>query len=438
MVASLAFPNSRDEKILIMTEPRAFLRSLFDAGIAAADPAQVLAPHLPQMPRGRTLVVGAGKAAASMAAAFEAAWPGPFSGLVVTRYGHKVPTQIIEVVEAGHPVPDAAGLDASRRIMALVENLSPDDLVICLLSGGASALLPLPLKGLALEDEAQVNRALLKSGATIAEINCVRRHLSGIKGGRLACAAFPAQVVTLLISDVPGDDPVDIGSGPTVADPTRSIDALAIFNRYKIAAPDKIAAIFESGAGESIKPGDPRLARAEVRMIATPLMALAAAAALAREQGVAAHILSDRIEGEARDVGKVLAALARHIGAHGQPFAPPCLLLSGGETTVTVRGQGRGGRNVEFLLALALALEGQAGIHALAGDTDGVDGLGEIAGAIVTPDTLARARALGLFPHERLADNDGHGFFEALGDSVVTGPTLTNVNDFRAIWIEAV
>ncbi|MGO9006048.1 MAG: glycerate kinase [Beijerinckiaceae bacterium] len=420
----------------MMIAPRVLLRSLFDAAIAAADPARVLAPHLPPPPHGRTIVVGAGKAAASMAAAFERTWPGNFSGLVVTRYGHKTPTRTIEVIEAGHPVPDAAGLAGSRRILAMVENLGPEDLVICLLSGGASALLPLPLAGLSLQDEVDVGRALLKSGATIAEMNCVRRHLSGIKGGRLACACHPAQVVTLAISDVPGDDPVDIGSGPTVADPTSSADALAITVRYGMAIPDKIGAILGSGTNESIKPGDPRLARAEVRMIATPLMALEAAAALAREQGVAAHILSDRIEGEARDVGKVLAALARHVADHREPFAPPCVLLSGGETTVTVRGRGRGGRNVEFLLSLALALDGHARIHALAGDTDGVDGLADIAGAIMTPDTLARARALGLNPHESLAANDGHGFFQALGDSVITGPTLTNVNDFRAILIE--
>ncbi len=422
--------------IAMMIAPRVLLRSLFDAAIAAADPARVLAPHLPPPPHGRTIVVGAGKAAASMAAAFERTWPGNFSGLVVTRYGHKTPTRTIEVIEAGHPVPDAAGLAGSRRILAMVENLGPEDLVICLLSGGASALLPLPLAGLSLQDEVDVGRALLKSGATIAEMNCVRRHLSGIKGGRLACACHPAQVVTLAISDVPGDDPVDIGSGPTVADPTSSADALAITVRYGMAIPDKIGAILGSGTNESIKPGDPRLARAEVRMIATPLMALEAAAALAREQGVAAHILSDRIEGEARDVGKVLAALARHVADHREPFAPPCVLLSGGETTVTVRGRGRGGRNVEFLLSLALALDGHARIHALAGDTDGVDGLADIAGAIMTPDTLARARALGLNPHESLAANDGHGFFQALGDSVITGPTLTNVNDFRAILIE--
>lgn len=418
-----------------MLEPRTFLRSLFDAAIAAADPARVLARYLPDPPRGRTIVVGAGKAAAAMAAAFERAWTAPFSGLVAARYGHKVPTKTIEVVEAGHPVPDANGLAASRRLMALVENLGPDDLVICLLSGGASALLPLPLAGLSLQDEIDLNHALLRSGTTIGEMNCLRRHLSAIKGGRLAAAAFPARVVTLAISDVPGDDPVDIGSGPTVGDPTTSADALAIAQRYGLGFSDEVAACLASDAGESVKPGDPRLANAQIQLIATPQMALEAAAGLARRYGYAAPILSDRIEGEARDVGKVLAALALHCAAYGEPFAPPCVLLSGGETTVTLRGKGRGGRNVEFLLALALALEDHPAIYALAGDTDGVDGQAEIAGAFITPDTLARARALGLRPHESLAENDGHGFFASLGDSVITGPTLTNVNDFRAILI---
>lgn len=419
------------------SNPQRLLRTLFDAAIAAADPARMLAAHLPPPPRGRTVVIGAGKAAASMAAAFENAWKGPFDGVVVTRYGHAVPTRRIKVVEAGHPVPDAAGLAGSRRLFDEVANLSADDLVICLLSGGASALLPLPTDGLSLDDEIAVNRALLKSGATIGEMNCVRRHLSAIKGGRLAAACHPARVVTLLISDVPGDDPVDIGSGPTVADPTTCADALAIFGRYELPVPERIRPILESGAGETVKPGDPRLAGAEAQLIATPLMALEAAAAFARAQGIATYILSDRIEGEARDVGKVLAALALHVADHQQPFTPPCLLLSGGETTVTVRGRGRGGRNVEFLLALALALDGHPAIHALAGDTDGVDGLEAIAGAVIAPDTLARARSLGLKPHDQLAANDGHGFFEALGDSVVTGPTLTNVNDFRAILIGA-
>jgi glycerate 2-kinase len=421
----------------LMIDPRIFLGSLFTAAIAAADPAHVLAPHLPPRPRGRTIVIGAGKAAAAMAAAFENAWDGPFEGLVVTRYGHKVATRTIEVVEAAHPVPDERGLAASRGLLARLDHLNEDDLVICLLSGGASALLPLPLPGLTLADEIEVNRLLLKSGAAIGEMNCLRRHLSAIKGGRLAAACHPARVVTLVISDVPGDDPADIGSGPTVADPTTSADALAIAARYHLPLSDHVAAVLQSVASESIKPGDPRLARAELRMIATPLRALDAAVGVARAQGIAAHVLSDRIEGEARDVGKVLTALARHVADHGEPFTPPCVLLSGGETTVTVRGKGRGGRNVECLLAMAVALGGHPRIHALMGDTDGVDGLEEIAGAIITPDTLGRAERLGLVAREMLANNDGHSFFEALGDSLVTGPTLTNVNDFRAILITA-
>lgn len=419
----------------MLDEPKALLRSLFETAISAADPARVLARHLPPPPKGRTLVIGAGKAAASMACAVEAAWPGELSGLVVTRYGHRLPTRTIEVIEASHPVPDAAGLAGSSRILASLKGLTEDDLVLCLISGGASALLPLPLEGLGLENEQSLNKALLTCGATISEMNCVRRHLSAIKGGRLALACYPARLVTLLISDVPGDAPIDIGSGPTIADPTTCADALAIIARYGIEMSDKVHEVLVSGRGESVKPGDPRLATSEVRMIATPQMALEAAAEAARKTGIPAHILSDSIEGEARDVGKVLAAVALQVARHNEPFAPPCVLLSGGETTVTVRGAGRGGRNVEFLLALGLALDGHPGIFALAGDTDGVDGLEEIAGAYVAPDSLARAWKKGIKPQDSLAANDGHGFFEALGDSVVTGPTLTNVNDFRAILI---
>ncbi len=419
----------------MLDEPKALLRSLFETAISAADPARVLARHLPPPPKGRTLVIGAGKAAASMACAVEAAWPGELSGLVVTRYGHRLPTRTIEVIEASHPVPDAAGLAGSSRILASLKGLTEDDLVLCLISGGASALLPLPLEGLGLENEQSLNKALLTCGATISEMNCVRRHLSAIKGGRLALACYPARLVTLLISDVPGDAPIDIGSGPTIADPTTCADALAIIARYGIEMSDKVHEVLVSGRGESVKPGDPRLATSEVRMIATPQMALEAAAEAARKTGIPAHILSDSIEGEARDVGKVLAAVALQVARHNEPFAPPCVLLSGGETTVTVRGAGRGGRNVEFLLALGLALDGHPGIFALAGDTDGVDGLEEIAGAYVAPNSLARAWKKGIKPQDSLAANDGHGFFEALGDSVVTGPTLTNVNDFRAILI---
>jgi hydroxypyruvate reductase len=334
-------------------------------------------------------------------------------------------------------VPDAAGLAAARRMLRLVQGLGPDDLVLCLISGGGSSLLPLPLPGLTLEHEQAVHRALLKSGVTISEMNCVRRHLSAIKGGRLAAACHPARVLTLLISDVPGDDPTDIASGPTVADPTTCADALAIVRRHGIALPPEAMELLASGRGESIKPGDPRIAGVQTRLIATPQRALEAAAAAARDAGVAAHVLGDAIEGEARDVGTVLAGIALQVADRSQPVQPPCVLLSGGESTVTVAGQGRGGRNVEFLLSLGIALKGHPRVHALAGDTDGVDGLEEIAGALLGPDTLSRAWALGIRPRDRLADNDGHGFFEALGDSVVTGPTLTNVNDFRAIYVDA-
>jgi hydroxypyruvate reductase len=364
-------------------------------------------------------------------------WRGPLTGLVVTRYGYAVPCERIEIVEAAHPVPDAAGLAAAQRVVSLVSSLTADDLVLCLISGGGSSLLPLPLEGLTLEHKQAVNRTLLTSGATISEMNCVRRHLSATKGGRLAAACHPARVLTLLISDVPGDNPIDIASGPTVADPTTCDDALAIIRRYGIDVPGAVREVLETGRGESVKPGDPRVVRAETRMIATPQMALEAAAAAAREAGYAAYILGDAIEGEARDVGKVLAGIALQVAERGQPVNAPCVLLSGGETTVTVRGNGRGGRNVEFLLSLGIALDGHARIHALAGDTDGVDGQEEIAGAYLAPDSLARAWSRGLRPKDALANNDGHGFFETLGDSVVTGPTLTNVNDFRAILIEA-
>ena len=328
-------------------------------------------------------------------------------------------------------------MTAAGRILALVSGLSADDLVICLVSGGGSSLLVLPGDSLTLSDKQEINTALLTSGATIGEINCVRRHLSAIKGGRLAAACYPAKVVTLLISDVPGDDPADIASGPTVADHTTCADALEILNRYGIAVPDRVREMLDSGRGESVKPGDFRLARNDSQLIATPQMALEAAAAVARTAGVPVHILGDSIEGEARDVGIVVAAIARQVARRNQPFAPPCILLSGGETTVTVRGKGRGGRNVEFLLALGIALNGQPGVHAMACDTDGVDGQEEIAGAYLAPDTLARAWAMGIKPRDSLANNDGHGFFQALGDSVICGPTLTNVNDFRAVYVGA-
>jgi hydroxypyruvate reductase len=419
----------------MQASPRELLVKMFEAAIESAQPEHCIPPHLPEPGAGRTIVIGAGKASAAMARALEQHWAGPLSGLVVTRYGYAVPCQRIEIVEAAHPVPDDAGLHAAQRMMSLVGGLSADDTVICLISGGGSSLLPLPLDGITLEDKQAVNRALLASGATISEMNCVRRHLSAIKGGRLAAACHPARVVTLLISDVPGDQPRDIASGPTVGDPTTCEDALAIVKRYGIDLPAAVREVLESGRGESVKPGDPRLARCETRMIATPQMALEAAAAVAKEAGITPYILGNAIEGEARDVGKAMAGIARQVADYGQPFAKPCVMLSGGETTVTVRGQGRGGRNVEFLLSLGLALEGCAGIHAIAGDTDGVDGQEEIAGAVLAPDTLARAWGLGIKPADSLQDNDGHGFFGALGDSVVTGPTLTNVNDFRAILV---
>ena len=408
---------------------------MFDAAIAAAQPAHNVPPHLPQPPTGRLVVIGAGKASAAMARVVEDHWSGELAGLVVTRYGYAVPCRRIAIVEAAHPVPDAAGLAAARRMLDVVRGLTADDLVLCLISGGGSALLPLPLEGLTLEHKQAVNRELLKSGASINEMNCVRRHLSAIKGGRLAAACHPARVLTLAISDVPGDDPINIASGPTVADPTTCIDALAIVRRYGIDLPPAVREVLESGRGESVMPGDPRLARAEIRLIATPQLALQAAAKVARESAVTPLLLGDAIEGEAREVGKVMAGIARSAAQHGDPAAPPCVLLSGGETTVTVRGGGRGGRNVEFLLALAVALDGLPNVWAIAGDTDGVDGAEEVAGAIVAPDTLARARARGIRAADRLADNDGHGVFEALGDQVITGPTLTNVNDFRALLV---
>jgi glycerate 2-kinase len=419
---------------------RDLLRRMFDGAIASAQPARCIPAHLPSpqaLGTGRLIVIGAGKASAAMARAVEDHWSGPLSGLVVTRYGYAVPCAHIEIVEAAHPVPDAAGLAAAQRMLEVVKDLNPDDLVLCLISGGGSSLLPLPLDGLTLEHKQEVNRALLKSGATISEMNCVRRHLSAIKGGRLAAACHPARVLTLLISDVPGDDPINIASGPTVADPTTCADALAIVKRHGIDLPEPVRAVLESGRGESIKPGDDRLAQTQVHTIAAPQMALEAAAAVAQAAGYSAYILSDALEGEARDVGKVLAGIALQVAQRGQPVQAPCVLLSGGETTVTVRGSGNGGRNVECLLAMGIALGGHPGIHALAGDTDGVDGQAEIAGAIITPDTLQRAHALGMKPHDYLGNNDGHGFFGKLNDAVVTGPTLTNVNDFRAILIDA-
>ena len=411
-----------------MTDPRRFLRMMFDMAVASAQPANVIPGHLPEPPPGRLVVLGAGKASAAMARAVEDHWPGALSGLVVTRYGHAVPCRRIEIVEAGHPIPDEAGLDASRRMMAIAAGLGPDDLALCLMSGGGSALLAMPLPPLTLDDERALSEMLLRSGIPIGGMNLVRRHLSAIKGGRLAAACHPARVLSLLISDVPGDDPIDIASGPTVGDPTTCAEALALIDRHGLQVPAAARHLLVTGAAESVKPGDPRLARAGARIIAAPRLALEAAAGVARAAGLPVTMLGDAIEGEAREVARAMAA--RTLAT-----ARPCVLLSGGETTVTVRGRGRGGRNAEFLLALAIALDGAPGIHALAADTDGIDGVGEVAGAIIGPDSLARARALGIDPAAALADNDAHAFFAALGDGIVTGPTFTNVNDFRAILV---
>lgn len=419
-----------------MPSPETLLRRLFDAAVSSALPARCVPPFLPPYPeRGRLVVLGAGKASAAMARAAEAHYGRPLDGIVVTRYGHAVACDGVEIVEAAHPVPDAAGRAAAARILALAETLTEADTVLCLISGGGSALLALPAEGVSFEEKADISRALLKSGATIAEMNTVRRHLSAVKGGRLGAACAPARVITLLISDVPGDDPRVIASGPTVADASTCAEALAVLDRYGISISARLRSLLETTALETVKLGDDRLAQGQTHLVATPQAALEAAAQVATEAGVQAHILGDALEGEAREVGVLMAGLARQIVARAQPFTRPCVLLSGGETTVTLRGTGRGGRNVEFLLALALALDGLAGVHALAGDTDGVDGAEEVAGAVIGPDTLARARALGLDPREMLDCNDAHAFFEALGDQIVTGPTLTNVNDFRAILI---
>ena len=415
---------------------RAALRRVFDAAVAAADPLKMLAAHLPAKPKGRCIVIGAGKSAAVMAAALEAAWPDVnLSGAVVTRYGHAVPTRRIEVIEASHPVPDANSERGARRLLELVQGLSPDDLVLALISGGGSALLALPATGLTLADKQAVNRALLASGATITEMNAVRKHLSAIKGGRLAAAAAPAKVVTLAISDVPGDDPTVIASGPTEPDATSFADARALVARFRLDLPPQVVARLARDDDETPKPGS--LPHAEFRMIATPAMALRQAAETARELGLTPLILGDALEGESRELGTVMAGIARSVRDHGLPLPGPALLLSGGETTVTIGSgkAGRGGRNTEFLLGLAVALAGTPGIWAAAGDTDGIDGTEDAAGAIVTPDTLSRAVATGLAPRTVLAAHDSYSLFDAIGDLIRTGPTLTNVNDIRAILV---
>jgi len=468
----MIFPRAEDRGPA--TEPARFLSTLFETMVAAADPARLLLGSLPVPPRGRTVVIAAGKAAAAMARAVEEPWRGELSGLAVTRYGHGVPCTTIDVIEAGHPLPDSAGASAAERALALVKNLSADDLVLVLLSGGGSALLTLPASGLDLEDSTQVNGELLRSGAPIGEINCVRKHLSAITGGRLAAAAWPAEVLTLAISDVPGDDPAVIASGPTVGDPSTFAQALEIVERYGLHVPESVRRHLENARDETPKPGDPRLARSRFVLIATPTTALEAAAWAAREAGVELVVLGAGIQGEARVVAADHAALVWRLqestaGADQALKRRPLLILSGGETTVTVRGGGRGGRNTEYLLALALALEagdhrevgpaaeagadpeagsaGQAGraaaaprgptpsVYALAADTDGIDGSEDNAGALLYPDSLARARAAGLDPAGLLAANDSYGFFAALDDLLVTGPTRTNVNDFRAILV---
>ena len=414
-------------------DSRKALKAMFEAAVTAASPALRLAPHLPSPPRGRTVVVGAGKAAAAMARAVERHWQGPLEGLVITRYGHGEPCERIRVVEAGHPVGDAAGVEATREIVRGLGGLRPEDLVLCLLSGGGSALLSLPAPGLTLADKQQIGRALLRSGAPIGEMNCVRKHLSAVKGGRLALLAAPARLVTLAISDVPGDDPAVIASGPTVADPTTRQQALAILERRRIPMAPAVRAWLEDPSSETPK----AIPNRDMRLIATPRDALAAAALTARGLGLQPVVLGDALEGEARAMGAAHARLALQIADGLGPHQAPVVLISGGETTVTVRGRGRGGRNAEYLLAVALGLGGRPGVHALAADTDGVDGSEDNAGAVVSPDSLARAAALGLSPAGRLDDNDGYGVFQALGDLVVTGPTRTNVNDFRAILINA-
>ncbi|MBK8906567.1 MAG: glycerate kinase [Rhodospirillales bacterium] len=411
------------------------LRRMFDAAIAAACPDRVV-KHLPRPPKGRTIVVGAGKGAAAMAEAVEAAWPGELCGLVVTRYGHKRPTRHIEVVEAGHPMPDADGLRAAERILALARDAGEHDLVLALITGGGSALLTLPAPGISLDDTRAINGELLRCGASIAEINTVRKHLSAIKGGRLGLAAAPAETVTLLISDVPGDDPAVIASGPTVPDRTTLAEAREVLARYRVALPPAVAAHLDDPANETPKPGHPGFGRSRWILVATPRASLEAAAKVARAAGVTPVMLGDAIQGHAEDVAAIQASLARDIAGERMAGTEPRVLLSGGETSVAVTGHGRGGRNTHYLLALAIALGGHPDIHAIACDTDGIDGTEDNAGALIGPSTLERAVDLGMDPRAYLDNNDAYTLFERLGDLVVTGPTLTNVNDFRAILID--
>ena len=412
------------------------MRAMFDAAVKAALPLNCIPAHIPSPPKGRTIVVGAGKASAAMAQVFEKNWNAPLEGLVVTRYGHGADCKDIEIIEASHPVPDDAGTHAAARMLKMLEGLSKDDLVVALISGGGSALLSLPANGISAEDKRTVNRALLKSGAPISEMNCVRKHLSAIKGGRLAAAAYPARVVTLVISDVPGDDLAAVASGPTVADSTTFAQARHIISKYEIDVPVSVTAHLAAAQDETPKPDDPRLVNAKATCIASPQKSLEAAATIAKAAGYEPIILGDAIEGEAREVGIVMAGVAMQVKRYGQPIKKPCAIISGGETTVTVKGNGAGGRNVEFLLSLAIKLGGADGIHALAGDTDGVDGAREVAGAYITPTSLDDARKLKIDPWASLSDNDAHIFFQSINMQIITGPTRTNVNDFRVILIE--
>ena len=412
------------------------MRAMFDAAVETAMPSNCMPVHMPTSPKGRTIVVGAGKASAAMARVFEKNWNAPLQGLVVTRYGHGAACEKIEIVEASHPVPDDAGTRAAARMLKMLERLTQDDLVVALISGGGSALLSLPANGISVEDKRAVNQALLKSGAPIAEMNCVRKHLSAIKGGRLAAAAYPARVVTLVISDVPGDDLAAVASGPTVADPTTFAEARHIIAKYEVEVPASVTAHLAAAQDETLKPSDPRLVNTKAICIASPQKSLEAAAIVAKAAGYEPIILGDAIEGEAREVGIVMAGIALQAKRFGQPIKTPCAIISGGETTVTVRGKGAGGRNVEYLLSLAIKLNGIEGIHALAGDTDGVDGAREVAGAYITPTSLNEARKLKIDPWASLSNNDAHNFFQSISAQVITGPTLTNVNDFRVVLID--
>lgn len=421
---------------MTFADTRAFLTSLFDAAVGAADPLTGIRTHLPARPKGRTVVIGAGKGSAQMAAALEQCWEGPLEGLVVTRYGFAAKCAHIEIIEASHPVPDAAGLVASGRLLKLVEGLTEDDLVIALISGGGSALLPSPAGSLTLEDEIAVNKALLASGAPIAAMNVIRKHLSTIKGGRLAVAAYPARVVSLVVSDIPGDDPALVASGPTVPGAGTRSEALDLIRLYKIELPAAVMAHIAKAEADAPRPDDPRFARNEVHVIASAGVSLEAAAEAARRAGIAAAILSDAIEGEAREAAHVHAAIAREILHRDRPFKKPIVLLSGGETTVTLTGKGKGGRNSEFLLSLAIDIDGHTGIYAMAADTDGIDGSEDNAGAFADAGTVARLRSAGIDPAVMLRNNDAWSAFNAIGDLFVPGPTGTNVNDLRAILID--